>query len=398
MAEPTIPDDDAPVARRERRERHRAFAVVAPGLEALTADELGGLGLRSARVTAGGVRFTATTRQLYAANLWLRTATRVVVRVARFEARTFAELEAEVAAVDWAPWFEPGRPVRLRVSSSGSRLHHTGAIAERVHRASGHPAGDVLDATSSLRTPARPDDDLPLVVVRVVHDQVTISVDSSGAPLGHRGWRLDPAKAPLRETLAAALLLAAPWDPTTPLVDPFCGSGTIAIEAALLAEGAAPGRDRSFAFAQWPSFEPGTWASVLGAARRPADATAGSVRIAASDRDAGAVRATLANAERAGVLDALVVEQHAISDLRPAGDGPGLLLTNPPYGTRIGGGGDRRDLFARLGTVARERLPDSRVGLLVDDGAPIRSTGVRFHERLRTSNGGIAVRLLVGRP
>jgi putative N6-adenine-specific DNA methylase len=365
--------------------------VAAPGLEELVAQELTDLGLRSARVTTGGVRFTATTRQLYAANLWLRCATRVVVRIARFEARSFAELEAGVAAVAWADWAEAGRPTRVRVSSSASRLHHTGAIAERVHRASGLPATDPTATAADL-------DAEPLVVVRVVHDQVTISVDSSGAPLWRRGWRLETAKAPLRETLAAALLLAAPWDPTTPLLDPMCGSGTIAIEAALLAAGRAPGRDRPFAFAGWPTFEPGTWASVLeGARRAEAGASANLPPILASDRDAGAVRAAMANAERAGVASSVNVEHHAISDLRPPGDGPALLLTNPPYGKRIAGGADPRDLFARLGTVARERLAGGRVGLLVDASSPVRSTGLRLDERLRTSNGGIPVRLLVGR-
>jgi putative N6-adenine-specific DNA methylase len=123
----------------------------------------------------------------------------------------------------------------------------------------------------------------------------------------------------------------------------------------------------------------------------------GPLRIAASDRDAGAVRAARANAERAGVADAIEIANHSISDLRPVGDGPGLLLTNPPYGKRVQGGGDRRDLFARLGTVARERLAGGHVGLLVDDAGPVRSTGLRLAERLRTSNGGIPVRLLVGR-
>lgn len=354
--------------------------------------ELTELGLRSARTTTGGVRFTATTRQLYAANLWLRCATRVVVRVARFEARTFAELEAGVAAVDWGTWIEAGRPTSVRASSSGSRLHHTGAIAERVHRASGLPP-----VPPDVNAPPGPRIEVdPLVVVRVVHDQVTISVDSSGDPLWRRGWRLETGKAPLRESLAAALLLAAPWDPTTPLVDPMCGSGTIAIEAALLAAGRAPGRHRTFAFAGWPSFEPGTWASVLEGARRAQDATPPMPPIVASDRDAGAVRAARANAERAGVADAIVIEHHAISDLRLASDAPGLLLTNPPYGKRVRGGADPRDLFARLGTVARERLAGGRVGLLVDGSSPVRSTGLRLGERLRTSNGGIPVRLLVG--
>jgi putative N6-adenine-specific DNA methylase len=134
-----------------------------------------------------------------------------------------------------------------------------------------------------------------------------------------------------------------------------------------------------------------------GARQAEAAVDPGPLRIAASDRDAGAVRAALANAARAGVGDAIEITRHAISDLQPVGDGPALLLSNPPYGKRVQGGGDRRDLFARLGTVARERLPGGHVGLLVDDAAPVGSTGLRLAERLRTGNGGIPVRLVVGR-
>lgn len=376
--------------------------MVTPGLEELVAAELGALGLKSARVTTGGVRFTATSRQLYAANLWLRTATRVVVRIAHFEARSFATLEAEAEAIDWDAWLTEGRPARFRVSSTGSKLQHTGAIAERLHRVTGCPP---MDRTERL-DPAFEVDPLEtpleqLVVVRVVHDEVTISIDSSGAPLYQRGWRQDVAKAPLRESLAAALLLAAEWDPGSPLIDPMCGSGTIAIEAALLARGLAPGRGRAFAFADWPVFEPGTWASVIEQARKVEQdhqherARAG-VAIVASDRDGGAIQATMANADRAGVAGDLEIWQRSVSHLVPVGSGPGLVLSNPPYGRRVRGGPDVADLYARLGAVARTQLPGWRVGLLVDDAAAARRTGLALVDRLRTTNGGIPVHLLVG--
>jgi len=375
---------------------------VTPGLEELTAAELGALGLKSARVTTGGVRFTATSRQLYAANLWLRTATRVVVRIAHFEARSFAALEAEAEAIDWDAWLIEGRPARFRVSSTGSKLQHTGAIAERLHRVTGCPPMDKAERldpafeVDPLETPLE-----QLVVVRVVHDEVTISIDSSGAPLYQRGWRQDVAKAPLRESLAAALLLAAEWDPVSPLIDPMCGSGTIAIEAALLARGLAPGRGRAFAFADWPVFEPGTWASVIEQARQVEqdhqhERTRTDVAIVASDRDGGAIQATMANADRAGVAGDLEIWQRSVSDLAPVGSGPGLVLSNPPYGRRVRGGPDVRDLYARLGAVAKAQLPSWRVGLLVDDAAAARRTGLRLADRLRTTNGGIPVHLLVG--
>jgi putative N6-adenine-specific DNA methylase len=228
----------------------------------------------------------------------------------------------------------------------------------------------------------------PLVVVRIMHDRVLVSVDSSGAPLFQRGWRLDSAKAPLRETLGAALLLAAGWDGGAPLVDPFCGSGTIPIEAALLAAGIAPGHQRSFAFQGWPSFQPGTWASVTGEAlarpRRDVPTIVG------ADRDAGAVRAAAANAERAGV--SLDLRHDPLSALSMPSGPPGLLISNPPYGKRVETG---RDLFARLGELVRQRAEGWKVGVVVSDPVLATASGLAWREALRTTNGGIPVTLLL---
>lgn len=377
--------------------RLTCFAVCTPGLEALTAGELADLGIRTPRPTRGGVEFRATTRQLYAANLWSRTATRILVRIGSFRAATWPELLAGADELAWYRWLPAGRPVRFRISSSGSRLYHTGAIEQRLRGTLGLPPATASRPPAGARDADHdadgPDDDEALVVVRVVRNRVTISVDSSGAPLHRRGWRLDGAKAPLRETLAASLLLAAGWDGRIPLVDPFCGSGTIAIEAALLARNAAPGRDRLFAFGEWPGFEPGTWASVVEESRRAERERAG-VTIVAADRDAGAVAATRSNAERAGVEDDLVVREAAVSDLRPPATPDGWLITNPPFGTRVQGGRDLRDLYARLGDVVRATIPGWRVGLLVADPRLAGHTRLPLTESLRTTTGGIAVRFL----
>jgi putative N6-adenine-specific DNA methylase len=350
--------------------------VCAPGLEAIVADEMRGLGVKPGSGRRGGVAFTATTRQLYLANRFLRTATRVLVRVGRFRASTWDQLVAGANDVPWDELLAPTRPVHLRVSSSGARLYHTGAIAERVAPLLDRP----LAADAS--------DDAQLVVVRVAHDEVSISLDSSGEALHRRPWRLAGAKAPLRPTIAAALLLAVGWDGSTPLVDPFCGSGTIAIEAALLARGLPPGGDRDFAFRHWPGFEPGTWASVL-ATGSPEDAKQ---PILAADRDAGAVAATKENAERAGVLDALEVEEQPLSALALPPTG-GWLVTNPPYGRRVAGGGDLRNLYARLGDIVRAGS-GWRIGLLAADERLARHSGLPLAERFQTTNGGLPVRFL----
>jgi putative N6-adenine-specific DNA methylase len=384
--------------------RHRCFAVCTPGLEPLLADELRGLGIRQERGDRGGIAFAATTRQLYAANLFLRTATRVLVRAASFDAPTFAALEREARRVPWDRWLAPGTRVAFRVGSTASRLYHTGAIAQRlggvvpgeVERSGGEDDDDSGDGAAAGRQ---------LVLVRVVRDRVAISLDASGEPLFRRGWRQATAKAPLRETLAAAMILATGWDGSTPFVDPLCGSGTIAIEAALLARGMAPGRQRDFAFRRWPSFEPGTWASVRGqaaAAVRPERP----VTVIAADRDPGAVRATCGNAERAGVADALEVRQASLADLEPpAADDArssvrpaGWVVTNPPYGVRVQAGRDLRELYATLGAVVRRVFSGWGVGLLVADPALAAQSRLRLAARFRTSNGGIPVRFLATAP
>jgi putative N6-adenine-specific DNA methylase len=346
----------------------------------LVAGELERIGVRPGRHIRGGVEFGATTRQLYAANVWLRTATRVVVRVATFTATSFRSLEQQAAGVEWDRWLADGVEPDLRVTSIKSKLYHTDAVAERLRRVA---APSTTGATEHQR-----------FVVRVDHDVVTISADASGRPLHQRGWRGPHAKAPLRETSAAALLLAAGWDGGSPLLDPMCGSGTIAIEASTIARGQAPGWQREFAFGQWPSFEPGTWASVAADAAASVRPHAG-VAIVASDRDEGAVDATRRNAEHAGVAGDLTLRRASISELvRPTDNDPGWLITNPPYGKRASAGRDLRDLFARLGQVARAELPGWSIALLVHDRRLATHTGLAMVERLSFANGGLTVHLL----
>jgi 23S rRNA G2445 N2-methylase RlmL len=358
-----------------RRELHHALAVTPPGVEELAAGELRALGVRVRRTFRGGVEFSANDRELYAANLWCRTVTRVLVRVARFVAPGFADLERELAAVPWERWVPAGAAPTVRVSSTASRLYHTDAVSERVTAAAGTGA-----ATG------------PLVVVRLVHDRVMVSVDSSGAPLHQRGWHLERGAAPLRETLAAATVLASGWRPGAPLVDPCCGSGTIPVEAALLAAGRPPGAGRRFGFEDWPSFAPGTWAAVK-AAPPPVPAGDGAP-VSGSDRDPAAVAAARANAARAGVSGAVMFSVAAVADAAPVGDGPGWLVTNPPYGKRAATP-DVRGLYAQLGAVARERFEGWTVALLVADARAARAAGLPFTERLRTVNGGIPAHVLV---
>jgi putative N6-adenine-specific DNA methylase len=356
--------------------------VTAPGLEAITAAELNALGLTPGRFERGGVSFEADASGLYRANLRLRTASRVLVRLASFRATAFYELEKRIRKVPWETILPPGTPAEFRVTSRESKLYHGRAVADRLAGWVGATAG-----AGSTDVPVQE------FVVRIVSDRVTISADSSGALLHQRGYRLATAKAPLRETLAAAILLGAGWDGRAPLLDPMCGAGTIPIEAALIARRLAPGRHRRFAFMTWPTFDATAWDHEVATADSEALPRAPGP-ILGSDRDVGAIRAATENAARAGVATDIEFAQTALSAIEPPA-GPGWLVTNPPYGVRVGEANRLRDLFAKLGQVVRAKCPAWQVAMLSANRMLEGQTGLEFGEVFRTSNGGIPVRLVM---
>jgi len=345
------------------------------------------------------------------ANLWLRTASRVVVRVAEFRAAAFYALELAARRVAWDRFVGPSSTVRFRVTCRKSKLYHSAAVAQRLadavrRRAPGvrveMPDSDVDETVDpwtgvpvDRETAARTDSPGQLFVVRLMHDVCTISADTSGALLHMRGYRRQIAKAPLRETIAAAMLLGAEWPGGAPLVDPMCGSGTIAIEAARMARRMAPGRDRRFAFQDWPEHDGDAWRTVVEEACGK-EASHAPAPIVASDRDRGAIDAALANAQRAGVADDVELSVAPISALAPSGTN-GWLITNPPYGVRVGEKGPLRNLYAQLGNLVRAKAPGWTIALLSADRRLESQTRLDLRERFATRNGGIAVRLMVGR-
>jgi putative N6-adenine-specific DNA methylase len=376
-------------------------------LEPIVAGELRTFGI-DAREEEGGVAFTGTLEVLARANLWLRTASRIIVRVATFHARSFAELERRARAVPWEEFLTPGMAAQFRVTSRKSRLYHTEGIAQRlaeaVERRLGAGAGRV-DLASGASEHEESDEagalDAQLFVARFVRDSCTLSIDSSGQLLHRRGYRQAVAKAPLRETLAAALLLASGWRGDTPLVDPLCGSGTIPIEGALIARRIAPGLHRDFAFERWPKSDAKLMRRLRGEAESLVLPRA-LVPIHGSDRDTGAIEAARSNAARARVSGDVDFSVRAISAAEAPmrggarGGGAGLVVANPPYGVRVGESAPLRNLYAQFGKVLRARFPGWAVCLLAADDRLGAQLGLELVERLRTTNGGIPVRLLVG--
>jgi len=367
------------------------FAVAAPGLETILARELEGLGIIGAEVVEGGVSFRGNIAQLYEANLALRVASRVIVRVARFHADSFHELERRAKKIPWNEYLAPGARVRFRVTCRKSRLYHSDAVAQRFADAVNARIGNVSIETATDDDDSADAAPTQLFIVRITHDDCVVSVDSSGELLHRRGYRLATGKAPLRETLAAAMVLASGWDPSLPLIDPMCGSGTIAIEAALLARGIAPGINRTFAFQNWPSYRKDVWQRLV--SKGPANSTIGA--ILASDRDDGVLKMAIDNATRAEVAELIQFERKAVSAINPP-QPPGSVITNPPYGARVGETGPLRNLYAQLGKTLRSKAPGYSLAFLSADRKLDAALKIPLETELRTTNGGIPVRLMRG--
>jgi putative N6-adenine-specific DNA methylase len=373
----------------------RWFAVASPGLEEPLCAELATLpAVMKPRVVEGGVEFGGPIAAGMAANLHSRIATRIVLRMGEMKVRDFAPMRRGFAKLPWQDFVPPGRALRIDASTTHCRLFHTGALAETLELA-------ITDRVGKLPKREKPpeggdeDEDCTRILLRGQDDRFMVSIDTSGALLHRRGWRLEGGRAPLRETLAAGVLALCDYDPALPLVDPMCGSGTFAIEAATLARSIAPGLGRSFAFERWPVHAASAWQSL-----REAEATralpASPAAIFASDRDVTAVDIARRNAERANVLADI---RFATADFGQ-GETPspaGLLVINPPYGHRLGDKGQAYRLGRGLGQTLLAHYRGWRAGILCPDptfvaavAAGARRAPARTHV-LR--NGGLRVHL-----
>ena len=365
------------------------FVVTAPGLEEITAHELNSLGIESF-LEPGGLLFKGDQGMLYRANLHLRTASRILARLGNFfYAPTFPDLQIHSTHLPWERFLTPGQPVSLRVTCHKSKLSHSDAVARTVSKA----ISERLGQAPSLHKPDDESEDPPqLVVIRLAEDKCTISMDSSGTLLHKRGYRKAVAKAPLRETLAAGILIASSWDMFSPLMDPFCGSGTIPIEAAQMALGIPPGNRRRFAFMNWPGYDDHLWKSILASAPK---ATRTIPAILGSDRDAGAIKMSYENAERAGVADKIKFTCQAVSAISPPQE-PGWVVTNPPYGLRVSEGRDLRDLYAQFGHVLHGKCSGWKLAVLCNDPILLGQMKMKLDTSLGLVNGGVRVRLAKG--
>ena len=386
------------------------FVACAPGLEELLrAEVLKLLGPRKkCEIVPGGVELTGDERAMMRLNLELSLASSVRLRIGEVTAKRFDAFVRKVSRLPFERYLKPGAELTVRATSRHSRLYHSGAIAERVADAIqihfGSTSGGKAPAEARAPVEATGDEatgdegTATIVHARFVDDVCTLSVDTSGAPLHRRGYRLESALAPLREDLARALVVASAWSGAAPLVDPLCGAGTLVIEAAMMARRLAPGRGRRFAFMDSPLFDAAAFAEICASADARA-LPALPFALVGSDRDPGAIAAATANAERAGVAADVRFVHASLSDAPehwPELKAGSALVSNMPFGQRVSRGKTLVALHQRLGSVVAALPERPAVGLLVADRKLAYVTGLDLHPAFHTKHGGIAVHAMVG--
>lgn len=308
------------------------FATAARGTEGALRDELRALRLPRVKADRGGVHFAGDWGDGMRACLHSRLAMRVQQEVFRGPAVGEQGLYDAVYAIPWEAWLSPRHTLAVSATCRDSRLTHSHYIALKTKDA----LVDRLRDRLGSRPDVDPRDPDVAVIVRLVRDELTVYLDLAGEPLHRRGYRRSVVEAVMKETLAAAVVRLSGWRPEAPFVDPLCGAGTLAIEAALAARNIAPGLGRRFGFERWPGFDGAaraTWDALLGEARDAVLPKApGPIR--ASDLDPAAVEATRANAYAAGVLDDIALTRMDARTLR-ADEPEGWVVTDPPYGDRM---------------------------------------------------------------
>lgn len=325
----------------------RRFELLVPchfGLEAVLKKEIYDLGYEISRVEDGRITFQGDEEAVCRANIFLRTAERVMIQVGRFKATTFEELFQGIKAIPWEEYIpENGKFWVKKASSINSKLFSPSDIQSIAKKAM------VERMKQKYRKDWFAEDGAPYPVrIFLLKDEVTVAIDTSGESLHKRGYRTMTSKAPLTETLAAALILLTPWRPDRILVDPFCGSGTFPIEAAMIAANIAPGMNREFTAEKWTNLiDKKLWYECVQEAEDMID-TSVEVDIQGYDIDGEVIKAARENAKRAGVDHMIHFQQRAVADLRHPKK-YGFVITNPPYGERLEEKADLPKLYTEIG-------------------------------------------------
>jgi 23S rRNA (guanine2445-N2)-methyltransferase len=366
------------------------FATCGRGIEPVLADELRALGAVEVTAGRGGVHFQGDLATLYLANLWLRTAIRVLRPILEVPVTTPDELYEAVRGVDWSRYLTPEHTIAVDCNVRDSQIRHSKYAALRTK--------DAICDQFVERCGRRPsvDVDRPLVGLNlhIYKDVATLSLESSGESLHKRGYRPILTRAPLNESLAAAIVLLSGWQPTTPLVDPFCGSGTLPIEAGWIALKRPPGLTRKrFGFQGWMDFDVELWTTLRDEARR------GVLRelqapILGADLRGDVVSFAIDNAKAAGIGHLLRFDKRDVRNLKLPDAPPGVIVCNPPYGERLGEERDLLSLYKTLGDVFAERARGWKMHVFTGNPRLAEAIALKPMRQMPLFNGKIPCRLL----
>jgi 23S rRNA G2445 N2-methylase RlmL len=364
------------------------FATAAKGTEGALRDELREMRVAKVRATRGGVHFGGDIGHAMRACLRSRIAARILHRVGQFNAADGDALYEGTAVIDWTEWVGAELTVGVAATVKNGNLTHSGYVAQRTKDAI---VDQLRDREGDRPDVERSDPDLR-VVVHIDRNQAGVYVDLSGTPLSRRGYRTEGGAAPLRENLASAMIRLSGYRPGAFLLDPMCGSGTIAIEAAMWAQGIAPGSKRKFGFQRWRNFDDTAqefWRTELERAERFSEPIES--EIFAGDHDQGAVRTAIANAKRAGVV--ISIGHVDLKELDPPPPGS-WVITNPPYGVRLDSDRKWINYFRR----ALDTLRDSNVVLITPDRDLPHTLKIKPDLEHTLFNGNIECRMYTWQP
>ncbi len=377
------------------------FVATSPGLENLCLEELHGapLSVTDAFISRGGVIFKGRLPDCYQANLHLRTANRVLMRIGSFKATNFRRLAKKLADFSWELYLPSGVTPQIHVTAHHSRLFHKKAIIQHVRDSI------PLETLSVEKTGALQSQrayGIQQLFVRVQDDRFTLSIDSSGELLHKRGLKRTSGRAPLRETIAAAALMRAGYTGREVLLDPLCGSGTFSLEGAMRALNIPAGQFRDFAFTEWPCFRPSQWEFI----KRQAQASSvkfSKPMIFASDKDPAVCLALKRQVSKSGLSDAIRVDQKDFTDLAPkrimkqAGHAvTGIVALNPPYGRRLGTFKESQQLFDEICQKLKSDFRGWRLALIASDNRIALKAPFKV-KSLPLFHGGLRLTLLIGK-
>lgn len=380
--------------------QHKFTVTAARGMLPLLAKELAAMGIKQTKQEQGNIRFTGTLEDAYRVCLWSRIAIRVLLPIKHLPAASTDELYDGIKNIEWEQHIaESDATIAVDFNSFRSKIKHSQYGAQRVKDGIVDRLRDINDERPSVDL-YQPD---VRINVYVKHNQATVSIDLSGESLHKRGYRIETTKAPLKEHLAAAILMTSDWQNLASqgwgLLDPMCGSGTFVIEAAMIAADIAPGIFRDyFGFMYWKQHDKSVWQQLKAEAeRRRHSGLARLPKITGGDSDESAVAAAKANIAEAGLADRIQIESNALLDWPAHSDQlpeVGLMVCNPPYGERIGNRGEVGHLYEALGNVINESLPQWRTTLITDNPSLGKLTGLSVFDSAPFDNGPIACEVI----